>query len=61
MLASARPKPLFALVAVLLVAVAILLAMGRPPVCTCGTIELWGEVGPKQSQMLADWYSPSHL
>ena len=61
MLASARPKPLFALVAVLLVAVAILLAMGRPPVCTCGTIELWGEVGPKQSQMLADWYSPSHI
>lgn len=36
-------------------------AMGRPPICTCGTIELWGPVGPKQSQMLADWYSPSHI
>jgi hypothetical protein len=36
-------------------------AMGRPPMCTCGAVELWGEVGPKQSQMLADWYSPSHI
>jgi hypothetical protein len=24
-------------------------------------VELWGSVGPKQSQMLADWYSPSHI
>jgi hypothetical protein len=24
-------------------------------------VDLWGSVGPKQSQMLADWYSPSHL
>ena len=46
----------------LLVAVACLLwAMGRPPICTCGTIDLWGQVGPEQSQMLADWYSPSHF
>ena len=35
--------------------------MGRPPICTCGTIDLWGQVGPEQSQMLADWYSPSHV
>ena len=49
--------------AFLLVAAAagILLVMGRPPICTCGTVELWGPVGPKQSQMLADWYSPSHI
>lgn len=40
---------------------AILLAMGRPPICTCGEIAPWGPVGPTQSQMLADWYSPSHI
>ena len=45
----------------LLATVAILLAMGRPPICACGEVDLWGSVGPRQSQMLADWYSPSHL
>lgn len=42
---------------------AILLAMGRPPICTCGTIELWVSDGdsPMTSQMLGDWYSPSHV
>jgi hypothetical protein len=42
-------------------AAAILLAMGRNPICTCGTIELW--VGtrdsPRTRQILADWYSLS--
>ena len=57
----ARPKPLIVLAAALIAMLAIMLAMGRPPICTCGTVELWGEVGPKQSQMLADWYSPSHI
>jgi hypothetical protein len=42
-------------------AIAVLLAMGRPPICTCGTVALWGPIGPTQSQMLADWYSPSHI
>ena len=62
MLASlSRPRPSFALVAVLGIAALILLSLGRPAICTCGTIELWGRVGPEQSQMLADWYSPSHI
>lgn len=42
-------------------AAAILLAMGRPPICTCGKIALWGPAGPWQSQMIADWYSASHV
>jgi hypothetical protein len=51
------------LLALLLFAAAatILIAMGRPPICTCGRLALWGAVGPTQSQMLADWYSPSHV
>lgn len=40
---------------------AILLAMGRPPICSCGYVALWGPSGPTQSQMLADWYSASHI
>ena len=35
--------------------------MGRNPVCACGDVALWGRVGPTQSQMLADWYSFSHI
>jgi hypothetical protein len=61
MTASLRPKPLIILGAVLLLTLLVMVAMGRPPICTCGTVELWGEVGPKQSQMLADWYTPSHI
>jgi hypothetical protein len=59
--AARRPKPLLTLLVVLAASVAILLAMGRPPSCTCGTVELWGREGPTQSQMLADWYSLSHI
>ncbi len=37
--------------------------MGRHPICTCGTAELWvgARDSPKTSQMLADWYSLSHV
>jgi hypothetical protein len=48
---------------ILAAAAAILLEMGRNPICTCGSVDLW--VGQrdsaKTSQMLADWYSLSHI
>ena len=53
----------YAAIILILIAAGILLAMGRHPICTCGTVELWvgGRDSPKTSQMLADWYSLSHM
>jgi hypothetical protein len=68
--ASRSAKPYFMsrrawlLAAVILAAAAtILLAMGRNPICDCGTVDLWvnSRDSPKTSQMLADWYSFSHV
>ena len=58
---SIRLRATLAALLILVATAAILLLMGRPLICACGEIEPWGTVGPKQSQMLADWYSPSHI
>ena len=42
---------------------AILLAMGRDPICPCGTVEFWHAAANDSgtSQHISDWYSLSHV
>jgi hypothetical protein len=41
----------------------VLLAMGLPAICRCGSVELWhaNPAGPETSQHLIDWYTYTHV
>ncbi|NSX55118.1 DUF2585 domain-containing protein [Parasulfitobacter algicola] len=58
-----RMLPYWITAALIMAMAAVLLWMGREPMCKCGTIKPWHFelMSSEGSQHIIDWYTPSHL